>query len=824
MVVHASGALSSVIGSVIASPVGFGGTPSSVLTAQPASPLAFYSLAQLDGWEGSCVRVLNRTDQTTQTDIGFSNGYIDIDALNAVDSGNPVTVVTWYDQSGNGNDLDNNIASANLHVSRIVIDPSDVDSNGKVGVLFWNTTAKEELRNATFAAQQQNLHMVMVAKPHSNFPASASCFALQTAQFSIDSGFDDDGFGLVRSGTLYSGAGKSAFVGKKIIIETANDNTNSRRWVRWAGQELLQATSISSATLTSLLMGDRGSSEAYFYGHIYHMALFGTAYYDGGTYSGMITDLNRAFSPSARANNFLAVDGDSIELQQADLSTTGHKNTLKQLFPLLNDSFDCTNTAVGGRTLATNYTNYVNNATNRIPTGITGRKILKIQGGINDIGGGTTGANLFSNSAIPYVQAAYANGFDHVILCTVQYNTVSANTAEIDAYNTLVRNAANIAAYGYSVIDYNADSALDPSTTPANFYDNVHVNASGAAVRAAKDAAVINALMAASVDAPDAVSDLAVDSVTATSATLSWTRPAGSVSSQKVQYSTDQTNWTTASASIAASDETYSVTGLANSTLYYFRHTATNSGGESSASNTASDTTAAPFSPSDITNLTFLYDMTDASSMWEDTAGTTAATTTVARVDDQSGNGHHITNVGASSGHPTLGITTINSQNVPYFNGDYLEINSFTLTQGNTIAIIADLDNTAGTLGYIFDGYGATSRQLLYATAASKFEVYAGSFAGSNATYNQNTNVHIIVFDGASSKYYLNGGSNQLTATAGTDGLAGITLGTNTSHANGMKGGMGYAIGYDKILTTSEVNDLGAYLATIAGTSWTTVT
>jgi hypothetical protein len=64
-----------------------------------------YSLRRLRGsYAGSCIRVRRSSDNTEQ-DIGFASGVLDTAALASFVGANSAYVVTWYDQSGNGNNF-----------------------------------------------------------------------------------------------------------------------------------------------------------------------------------------------------------------------------------------------------------------------------------------------------------------------------------------------------------------------------------------------------------------------------------------------------------------------------------------------------------------------------------------------------------------------------------------------------------------------------------------------------------------------------------------------------------------------------------------------
>ena len=73
------------------------------------------------------------------------------------------------------------------------------------------------------------------------------------------------------------------------------------------------------------------------------------------------------------------------------------------------------------------------------------------------------------------------------------------------------------------------------------------------------------------------------------SALVSWTNPASNgdpATHNEVQYSTDRSTWTTASATLSPSATTYTVTGLTNGTGYYFRVIALDGTGNPSAPDT----------------------------------------------------------------------------------------------------------------------------------------------------------------------------------------------------------------------------------------------
>jgi len=74
------------------------------LDLYPSATLAVsFRKLKLD-YSGSCIRVRRSIDNTEQ-DIGFSNNYLDTAAMKTFVGLNNAFIVTWYDQSGNGNNV-----------------------------------------------------------------------------------------------------------------------------------------------------------------------------------------------------------------------------------------------------------------------------------------------------------------------------------------------------------------------------------------------------------------------------------------------------------------------------------------------------------------------------------------------------------------------------------------------------------------------------------------------------------------------------------------------------------------------------------------------
>jgi len=94
---------------------------------------AAYSLRLLDfTYSGSAVRVRRASDNAEQ-DIEFTNNELDTASLESFASGTDAFVTTWYDQSGNGNDVTQTTAS---NQPKIVSSGSTITEGTKPSIDF----------------------------------------------------------------------------------------------------------------------------------------------------------------------------------------------------------------------------------------------------------------------------------------------------------------------------------------------------------------------------------------------------------------------------------------------------------------------------------------------------------------------------------------------------------------------------------------------------------------------------------------------------------------------------------------------------------------
>lgn len=99
------------------------------------TPTALLSLRKLNpGYSGPCIRVRRSTDSTEQ-DIGFSAGVLDVAALLTFCGAGNGFIRTWYDQSGNGNHCTQTTTSGSAQ-PQIVASGAVVTAGGYPAIYF----------------------------------------------------------------------------------------------------------------------------------------------------------------------------------------------------------------------------------------------------------------------------------------------------------------------------------------------------------------------------------------------------------------------------------------------------------------------------------------------------------------------------------------------------------------------------------------------------------------------------------------------------------------------------------------------------------------
>jgi len=109
---------------------------------------AAYSLRQLSStYSGNAIKVRRASDNAEQ-DIAFSNNELDTATLETFASGTDAFVTTWYDQSGNGNDI---IQSTAAEQPQIVDNGSTITEGTKPSIDF-SSSSELELTSVSISA------------------------------------------------------------------------------------------------------------------------------------------------------------------------------------------------------------------------------------------------------------------------------------------------------------------------------------------------------------------------------------------------------------------------------------------------------------------------------------------------------------------------------------------------------------------------------------------------------------------------------------------------------------------------------------------------
>ena len=147
---------------------------------------------------------------------------------------------------------------------------------------------------------------------------------------------------------------------------------------------------------------------------------------------------------------------------------------------------------------------------------------------------------------------------------------------------------------------------------------------------------------------------------------------------------------------------------------------------------------------------------------------------------------------------------------------------------GTTFAVAAHDAATVDddTSNVLLDGDDGVNRQLVVKNAAAgvadDWRVNAGiSVLGGDA--DSNWNIWTILFNGATSQFWLNGVSEGGPGASGVQAIDGLTVFSRNDGANNWDGDLVEIILYDANLSDADKNQVGAYLATRYGLSYTDI-
>jgi hypothetical protein len=487
--------------------------PQAPSIAIPGGCLAAFSVVPVNGYSGMCLRV-QRASDNAQFDVGFINGGVNWAAADAFAAGSILTVVKWYDQSGNGNHLISNSASPPTFMGYSNfsgIRPVNFNALGSDFLAHSSMTTPLIFNANAFTTYQ------VVAPRVNNQPgcffsmhqAGTPIVALTcsrdlsplTSQIYVNGAFSSLGFPppcAVQCWSM-SGAGTANVAG---VAST------------YPAQ--------SATAIDSFILGDDSTLYS-FSGDMFFVAIYPSNH---STASQVTTsaEVTSVFNDNILQNKRILFDGNSlatsihqsygrtIEIQAGFGRTrTEDGNGLFALASL--PDWQLYNCSAGGRTLATEASAgpaaYMT-ALGAMPAGFT-KNIILISDPTNDIGtdafASTAAAQaamstLWTGTVLPLITNLLSYGFTGVVVPTViprnGFQAGSGNYYEDAriAYNNLVR--TSVVGNGYAVSDRAALGPFSKINSWQNntyyFVDGVHLVDLGQSVLAACDRAAILSL------------------------------------------------------------------------------------------------------------------------------------------------------------------------------------------------------------------------------------------------------------------------------------------------------------------------------------------
>lgn len=185
-----------------------------------------------------------------------------------------------------------------------------------------------------------------------------------------------------------------------------------------------------------------------------------------------------------------------------------------------------------------------------------------------------------------------------------------------------------------------------------------------------------------------------------------------------------------------------------------------------------------------------------------------------------------------STARPTYIASRVgaNGQPVLQFDGSNDRIGTSTfaeLSQPNTYIAVAK-DNSPAHTRDILGGNTATKRNNIGLLNTDEYFIFSGS-AEESTVMGGDTNWHIFVcvFDGASSRLYVDGGADIISTNPGSEGINSLSIGSNHVPGEFWDGDIHFIGIYDGDLYTDDLAQLNATCQALAnriGTAWTDIT
>jgi hypothetical protein len=192
---------------------------------------------------------------------------------------------------------------------------------------------------------------------------------------------------------------------------------------------------------------------------------------------------------------------------------------------------------------------------------------------------------------------------------------------------------------------------------------------------------------------------------------------------------------------------------------------------------------------------------------------------TIKQSTDLSGNNRHVTQSTFLKRPEAINITDDYAGQSDGSN-DFMQTSSFTaITQPSTIFLLTTVRDQSGAQT-LTDGIAAANEAGLKVTAADVFAVDAGTEAATTFDIDYgNRHLWIVVFNGASTKVYRDGGTPQ-TVNAGAESQTGISLFAAEDESQPSDQDLEFYLVNDGAMTDNELNEIGIELI---GADWTDV-
>lgn len=228
-----------------------------------------------------------------------------------------------------------------------------------------------------------------------------------------------------------------------------------------------------------------------------------------------------------------------------------------------------------------------------------------------------------------------------------------------------------------------------------------------------------------------------------------------------------------------------------------------------------------PFSMRRLANLSFWFDASDATTLYQDSLLTLPITSDSLPVGawlDKSGNNRHLLQATASK-RLTYSATGLNGRPCLRSDGvdDRLVSSGWSLSQPNTVFLVGRYDVLTANQS-IIDGTASPGRHLAFITGSPPHYAFvAGSSMVSTTDADANPHIHTVVVNGATSLYRVDG-TQITTGNPGTDSFTGITL-AGSYFGSSYTVTVSEIIAYNRVLTDPQIKQVESALKRKWGTA-----